>query len=160
MLYNGFYLGFEEGVPTGMVIQLSQFFDKHRASVDSAIQGFQGGFRCTAWLVEQSQFSLAVRTVFKHLVGFMSDDVKIRKSSETTNKTMYFLVSIFLKIQTNTDKNRQIRTLTDISGQMRTLRLRDVVYLHGKRKMIRLNRVRKYVGPKQDDTSFREHEYS
>ena len=90
----------------------------------------------------------------------MSDDlsdVKIQKSSETTNKTIHFLVSIFLK---NTDKNRQIRTLTDISGQIRTLRLPNVVYLHCERKMIRLNRVRKYVGPKQDDTSFREHEYS
>ena len=107
MLYNGFYLGFEEGVPAGMVIQLFQFFDKHRTSVDPAVQGFQGGFRCTAWLVKQSQFSLAVRTGFKHLVGFMSDDlsdVKIQKSSETTNKTIHFLVSIFLKIRTKTDK--------------------------------------------------------
>ena len=40
------------------------------------------------------------------------------------------------------------------------MRLPDVVYLHGERKMIRLNRVKKYVGPKQDDTSFREHEYN
>ncbi len=52
----------------------------------------------------------------------MSDDlsdVKIQKSSETTNKTIRFIVSIFLKIrtkQTNSDINGHIRTNTDIAA--------------------------------------------
>ena len=55
------------------------------------------------------------RSVVKNLGGIhlcvleilrfaLDDNSKIQKTSETTNKTIHFLVSIFLKIRTKTDK--------------------------------------------------------
>ena len=66
MPHDGFHLGDEECVPTGVVMELFQFVDQLWTTFDPSVQGLDRRFRIAAWLVEQSQFGLAVRTENKH----------------------------------------------------------------------------------------------
>ena len=66
MLHNSFHLGDEERVPTGVVMELFQFVDQLRTTLDPSVQGLYRRVGIAAWLVEQSQFGLAVRTENKH----------------------------------------------------------------------------------------------
>ena len=123
---DGFHLRLQEGVATGIVTHGRQFFLQQRTGVYPPNQGLDGTLGSVAWLVEQSQFGLAIGTDLEH-VWCMIDDVwcmiarnlMVTKIRNYNRHSKYFLFFFALK-----------RTKTDINGQKRTWRLREVLSLH------------------------------
>ena len=64
---DGFHLRLQEGVATGIVTHGRQFFLQQRTGVYPPNQGLDGTLGSVAWLVEQSQFGLAIGTDLKHV---------------------------------------------------------------------------------------------
>ena len=69
MLYNHLFLRLQEGAPFGIVVHGMELLHEQRTTLHPAVKGLLGGLGTTAWLVEQSQFGLAVRTDLKHVNG-------------------------------------------------------------------------------------------
>jgi hypothetical protein len=69
MLYNRLYLRLQEGAPFGIVVHGMELLHEQRTTLHPAVKGLLGGFGSTAWLVEQSQFGLAIGTDLKHVFG-------------------------------------------------------------------------------------------
>ena len=66
MLYDGFYFRLEEGASLGVVVHGLQLLHEHGASLNPSVEGLLSGFGTAAWLVEQSQFGLAIGTIIEH----------------------------------------------------------------------------------------------
>ena len=62
MLYDGFYFRLEEGASLGVVVHGLQLLHEHGATLYPSVEGLLCGFGTAAWLVEQSQFGLAIGT--------------------------------------------------------------------------------------------------
>jgi hypothetical protein len=69
MLYNRLYLRLQEGAPFGIVVHGMELLHEQRTTLHPAVKGLLGGLGSTAWLVEQSQFGLAIGTDLKHVFG-------------------------------------------------------------------------------------------
>ena len=67
MLHNGLHLAREERAPLRVVVERCELADKHRTPPYPAVEGLHGALGSTAWLVEQSQFGLAIGTWLKHI---------------------------------------------------------------------------------------------
>ena len=59
---DGFHFRLEEGAPLRLVVHGFQLLHEHGATLDPSVEGLLRGFGTTAWLVEQSQFGLAIGT--------------------------------------------------------------------------------------------------
>ena len=106
MPYNRIRLGTKESASLGVIVQRMQFAYEHRTLLYPAVKGLHCAFGGTAWLIEQSQFGLAIRMWLK--------ETNFHHSCKFSKAFFDF-----------------IRTLTDIDGHWRTLRFGDVLSLHG-----------------------------
>jgi len=112
MLYNGRYFGLEEGAPLRVVVQGIEFLNKQWTALYPSVEGLHGGFGCAAWLVEQSQFGLAIGTDLKHVNVFLEwITVLQRYEISATPANIY---CSFLPL------SRHLRTSKDIGGHSRT----------------------------------------
>ena len=73
MPYNGFHLGAKERASLRVIVQRMQFADELRTTLYPAVEGLHGGFGTAVWLVEQSQFGLAIGTWLKHVIMIYDD---------------------------------------------------------------------------------------
>jgi hypothetical protein len=113
MLYNGRYFGLEEGAPLRVVVQGIEFLNKQWTALYPAVKGLHGGFGCAAWLVEQSQFGLAIGTDLKHVNGFFRVDYCTSKIRNICHSCKYLLL-FFTFIKTFKDIQGHWRTFKDI----------------------------------------------
>ena len=66
MAYDGLYLRFEEGSALRLIVHAFELLHEQGATLDPSVEGLLSGFGTAAWLVEQSQFGLAVGTGIEH----------------------------------------------------------------------------------------------
>jgi hypothetical protein len=69
MLYNHLYLRLQEGASLRVIVHGMELLHEQRTTLHPAVKGLLGGLGSTAWLVEQSQFGLAIGTDLKHVFG-------------------------------------------------------------------------------------------
>ena len=118
MPYDGFHFGLEEGASAGLVVHGLELLHEHGATLYPSVEGLLCGCWTAAWLVEQSQFGLAIGAdlehVFRDLGGWMMVAgcfpacVKIRNICHLCNFLPFFFTFI--------------RIYRDIAGHSRTLR--------------------------------------
>lgn len=60
VLHDGIYFRLQEGVATRIVVHGLEFFPQQGATGYPSVQGLDGAVGGAAWLVEQSQFGLAI----------------------------------------------------------------------------------------------------
>ena len=115
---DGFHFRLEEGAPLRLVVHGLQLLHEHGATLDPSVEGLLSGFGTAAWLVEQSQFGLAIGADLEHVfrdfggwmmvAGCFPVCVKIRNICHLCNFLPFFFTFI--------------RTYRDIAGHRRTLR--------------------------------------
>ena len=67
MLHNGFHLGLQERMSVWLIVQGTEFFHQHGATVDPTDKGFHGASWSDIRTVKGGQFGLGVRANIKHL---------------------------------------------------------------------------------------------
>ena len=66
MAYDGLYLRSEEGSSLRLVVHAFELLHERGTTLDPSVEGLLSGFGTAAWLVEQSQFGLAIGTKIEH----------------------------------------------------------------------------------------------
>ena len=77
---NGLHLGLQEGASLGIVVHGGQLGKQERATLYPSVEGLLCGCWTAAWLVEQSQFGLAIGADLEHVFrdfGWLDDGCRV-----------------------------------------------------------------------------------
>ena len=125
MPYNGLYFGLEERMSMGLIAQCTEFFHQQGATLDPSFKGFHSTVWGNMRTVKRGQFGLGVRANIKHKNKFWGI-ISILK--DTNFPPLHQRIDD--DFHRKTDIFGQYRTNTDNTGQIRTLRLGEVLSLH------------------------------
>jgi hypothetical protein len=103
-----------------------ELLHEQRTTLYPSVKGLLSGFGTTAWLVEQSQFGLAIGTDLKHVNGILCFSITIQIYEISTTKPN--------KSRSFSPLSGHIGTLKDIVGHYGTLGFGHVLSLHRKPK--------------------------